>query len=54
MTEFCNYLKNIYNLEVRSMARYKEYNQAQGQFIPIDFDSKIREGTFKYAFTLRV
>jgi len=31
------------------MARYKEYNQAQGQFITVDFESQIREGTFEYA-----
>ena len=31
------------------MAHYKEYNQAQGQFISIDFDSQIKKGTFEYA-----
>ena len=31
------------------MARYKEYNQDQGQFIPVDFDSQIKKGTFEFA-----
>lgn len=31
------------------MPRYKEYSYEQGQFITVDFQSQIREGTFEYA-----
>jgi len=31
------------------MARYKEYNQAQGQFISIDFGEQLMPGTFEHA-----
>ena len=31
------------------MARYKEYNQHQGQFIAVDFQSQILAGTFEHA-----
>ena len=31
------------------MARYKNYNYAQGQFITVDFASQIREGSFEFA-----
>ena len=31
------------------MPRYKEYSYEQGQFIPIDFQTQIREGTFEFA-----
>lgn len=31
------------------MARYKDYNYAQGQFITVDFASQIREGSFEFA-----
>ena len=31
------------------MARYKDYSYEQGQFIPVDFYSQIRERTFEYA-----
>ena len=31
------------------MARYKDYSYEQGQFIPVDFQNQIREGTFEFA-----
>jgi len=30
------------------MARYKEYDYRQGEFIPIFFDKQILPGTFEY------
>jgi len=31
------------------MARYKEYDYSQGNFIPIHFDRQILPGTFEYS-----
>jgi hypothetical protein len=32
------------------MARYKDYDYSQGEFIPIHFDRQILHGTFDYSF----
>jgi hypothetical protein len=31
------------------MARYKDYDYSQGEFIPIHFDRQILPGTFEYS-----